>query len=97
MLDFVKDHDMFVYLPSSYSKSICFTLLPLIFDHLRGKSGSITLVISSSMLDQRYRFIPKGLSTDLVGELQQDLGSITSSIMFNCFMLVLKVSSVMCS
>ena len=67
--------DMFVCLPTGHGKSICFVLLSLIFDHLslRGKSGSITLV----MMDQRGRFTHKGLSTDFVGELQQDVGSIT--------------------
>ena len=58
---------------------------------------TLVLFISSSMLDQMYRFIHKGLSTDLVSELQQDIGNITRSVTFNCFMLFLKGSSVTCS
>lgn len=81
LLEFVKGRDVFVCLPTGYGKSICFALLPLIFDRLRGKSGSITLVVSpltSLMMDQRGRFTHKGLSTDFVGELQQDVASISS-------------------
>lgn len=36
-MEFVKGHDCFVSLPTGYGKSICYALLPHIFDVLKEK------------------------------------------------------------
>ena len=41
---FVMGQDMFVSLPTGSGKSLCYWLLPAIFDRRRGRSGSILVV-----------------------------------------------------
>ena len=43
---FVKGDDVLVCLPTGYGKSLCFAILPLVFDHLRGHKGSIVICVS---------------------------------------------------
>ena len=72
---FVSGKDVFAALPTGYGKSLCFALLPHIFDRLRSKSGSIVICISpltSLMMDQREKFSRVGLEAEFVGEAQQD-------------------------
>ena len=55
---FVGGRDVFAALPTGYGKSVCFAILPHVFDILRGFSGSIVLCVSpltSLMLDQRSK------------------------------------------
>ena len=42
---FVSGNDVFVSLPSRYGKSFCYVLLPLVFDELLQRSGSIVLLL----------------------------------------------------
>ena len=46
VLSFVLGDDVFVSLPTGYSKSVCFAVLPLVFDRIRDVTGSIVLCIS---------------------------------------------------
>ena len=63
---FIKGGDVFVSLPTGYGKSLCYTLLPSIFDNLRGvKKKSIVLVVSpllALMKDQVANISAKGIT-----------------------------------
>ena len=75
---FASGSDVFVSLPTGYGKSFCYVLLPLVFDQLLGRSGSIVLCISpltSLMMEQRSKFSKLGLCCEYVGQLQQDMES----------------------
>ena len=60
---FVGGRDVFVCLPTKYGKSLCFALLPYVYDHLRGldtsqPAPSIANCVSplqSLMMDQYRR------------------------------------------
>ena len=72
---FVGGKDVFVCLPTGYGKSLCFAILPFVYDALRATTGSIVLCVSpltSLMLDQRNKFVPRGLSVEFIGEAQDD-------------------------
>ena len=50
---------MFVWLPTGYGKSICYEVLPFIFDHKRGRSegwsvNSVVVVISAAAILQSH-------------------------------------------
>jgi bloom syndrome protein len=74
---FVSGRDVFVALPTGYGKSFCYALLPAVFDHLRSSNeASIVICVSpltALMMEQRAKFTVRGISTDFVGELQQDV------------------------
>ena len=76
IISFVEGNDVLVILPTGYGKSLCFALLPLVFDCLRGEvKASIVVCISpltSLMMEQRTRFSHRGLSVEFLGELQTD-------------------------
>ena len=46
---FVEGNDVLVILPTGYGKSLCFALLPLVFDYLRGEAN--TLCIAANVPD----------------------------------------------
>ena len=69
---FVSGKDIFVSLPTGYGKSLCYALLPLVFDSLRsGDSGrSIVVCISpltALMMDQRQKVQFMGNSSRICG------------------------------
>ncbi len=65
---FIRGKDVFVSLPTGYGKSLCFALLPSVFDML--EKASIVLVISpliSIITDQVASFCAKGITAAFAG------------------------------
>ena len=66
--------------PTGYGKSLCFALLPLVYDYLREVKGSIVVCISpltALMKEQKTKYTHQGLVLEFnTGELQHDIQSI---------------------
>ena len=80
--EFVSGRDVFVSLPTGYGKSFCYALLPAVFDKLRGSIGTFIVIcvspLTALMMEQRNKFIMRGIATEFVGELQQDVDAMES-------------------
>ena len=67
VIEFIHGRDVFVSLPTGSGKSLCYAILPKVFDILRGKSSrSIAIVVSpliSLMKDQVHSLETKGASS----------------------------------
>ena len=46
ILSFVSGRDVFIVLPTSYGKTSCYCCLPVIYNQLKGTTGSIAVIIS---------------------------------------------------
>ncbi len=72
ILGFVKGQDVFVSLPTGYGKSLCYILLPIVFDRLRNvNKQSIALVVSpliALMEDQIANILPMGISVTRISD-----------------------------
>ena len=72
ILSFVFGNDVFVSLPTGYGKSLCFGLLPCVFDALRGvKKKSIVLVVCplvALMKEHVVNFSSMGISAAYVSD-----------------------------
>ena len=70
---FVGGKDVFVSVPTGFGKTLCYSLLPLVFDKIRGvtasENGSIVTVVSPFSLSphptQDRESITNGLTTSL--------------------------------
>jgi ATP-dependent DNA helicase RecQ len=70
---FVEGKDVFVTLPTGYGKSLCYALLPWIFDMRRGlaEKTSICMIVSpliALMKDQSTSFTAKGISATYISD-----------------------------
>ena len=78
---FVSGKDVFVALPTGYGKSLCYQILPVLFDALRGHSTQTSIIVvvtplTSIMKDQVSSLEDKQLSavhvTSALGESKED-------------------------
>ncbi len=77
---FVQGNDVFVCLPTGSGKSLCYCILPTVFDTLRGTNASIAVVVSpliALMKDQVRAMSDKGARAVFVGDCLED-GDIAS-------------------
>ena len=68
---FVQKRDVFVTLPTGFGKSICYGCLPMVFDLIKQRKGSIVVVISpliALMKDQVATFLSRGVSAVRAGD-----------------------------
>lgn len=75
IVEFVRGQDVFVSLPTSYGKSLKYRLLPIVVEHLLQKPKQCSVAISpllSLLIDQKDRFISRGISAEFIGEMQHD-------------------------
>ncbi len=76
---FVGGRDVFVSLPTGYGKSLCYILLPRIFDLLRGvEDKSVVIVVSPlvALMKDQVAFITKnGLSATYVSDIDKHSAS----------------------
>ena len=73
LFSFVTGRDMFVSLPTGYGKSLCYALLPFIFDVKRGlvEKKSVVMVVSpliALMKDQSSSFSCSGITAGYVSD-----------------------------
>ena len=80
---FVEGSDVFISLPTGYGKSLCFAMLPFVYDRLKrdivsGSERCISSIVicvtplQSLMMDQHERFSRVGLRVEVVGGCQDD-------------------------
>ena len=72
---FIEGNDVFVCLPTGSGKSLCYCILPAVFDNLNGVNSSIAVVVSpliALMKDQVRAMNEKGVSAVFVGDCNDD-------------------------
>ena len=65
-----------------------------------GKVGSIVVCASpltSLMIDQKDKFIPRGISAEFVGEAQTDHSAISRVLKGNCQLVFITPESIICN
>ena len=75
IIHFVAGKDVFVPLPTSYGKTVCYGALPGIFDQIHLQDHSIIVVVSptkSLIEDHMQSFNKVGLTCAYVGDTQLD-------------------------
>ena len=74
ILGFLSGRDVFVSLPTGSGKSLCYSILPKVFDRVRKASGSIVIVVSplvSLMKDQVHSLETKGIKSVFVTKIRR--------------------------
>ena len=66
--------DVFVWLPTGYGKSLCYQVLPFLFDHAGRRTDSLVIVVSplvSLMVDQVHVLRQKGVKAAIMSTLSK--------------------------
>ena len=89
LLKFVGGQDVFVSLPTGFSKSLCYILLPRIFDLLQGVENKCVVIVVSpliALMKNQVASITKiGLSATYVSDRDTKLASTSEqSVMKDC-------------
>lgn len=67
ILEFIKGRDVFVSLPTGFGKSLCYIVLPYVFDELRGVQKKCMILVVSPLLalmkDQVANITAKGIAS----------------------------------
>ena len=66
--------DVFVWLPTGYGKSLCYQVLPFVFDHKYSRTDSLVVVVSplvSLMVDQVDGLRQKGVKAAIMSTLSK--------------------------
>ena len=96
----LSENNTFVSLPTGYGKSLIYAALPLIFDQVLSRRGSIVVCVGpliSLMMDQRNKFTQLGISAEFVGEAQTD-EAVVLRILHGAVQLVyISPESIMCN
>ena len=84
IMSFVNGNDVFCCLPTGYGKSICYFILPNVFDRIRKLPGSSIVICISPlialMMDQKEKFSKMGIRTDFISEAHHDLDTVKGVI-----------------
>ena len=92
IFQFDSGSDVFVSLPTGYGKSLCYTLLPPVFNLLRGvKEKSIVLVVSpllALMKDQVASISEKGLSAVFISDKDSTSPTVKREMKYGNFQVV---------
>lgn len=80
---FIKGHDVFCCLSTGFGKSLCYAILPKVFDRLNEVPTGQSLVICVSpltalMMDQKEKLMKMGITAEFISEIHQDLDKIES-------------------
>ena len=70
---FLSGRDVFVSLPTGSGKSLCYTLLPMVFDRLKQPSAdrSLVIVVSPLMKDQVRSLLEKNVRSAYVSDVDE--------------------------
>ena len=72
---FLRGNDVFVCLPTGSGKSLCYTILPSVYNVLRDSASSIVVVVSpliALMKDQVRAMTERGMSAVFVGDCDEE-------------------------
>ena len=73
---FVSGNDVFCCLPTGYDKSLCFSILPKVYDCICNVKGLSIVCVSplvALMMDQEKKFIEIGISAEFISETDCDI------------------------
>ena len=91
-MEFCKGRDVFVSLPTGYGKSLCYTLLPCVFDLLRKvEKKSIALIVSplvALMQDQVSAITSMGVSATYITDKEATKAAIKQTIIKGDYQIV---------
>ena len=93
IFQFASGKDVFVSLPTGYGKSLCYTILPALFDRLRSvEKKSIILVVSplrALMKDQVAAITSMGIAATCISDKESTAYSTKKAVQEGCMQVIL--------